>query len=109
MSLIWIFLALFFLWQTNLCESVVFNILTKDLKVCKCATHLVPTFLSPAQKEVRAQFCDENLRRWRADTCHFLSRIITCDETWLSTFELETKRQASAWLAAGPAHNIHTA
>ncbi len=44
---------------------------------------------------------DENLQRWRQDPQHFLSSVITCDETWLSTFEMETKRQSSVWLEPG--------
>ena len=84
--------------ESNLSESVTFQILKKDLKLRKRAARLVPTQLSDAQKEIRAQLCDENLTRWRRDPDRFLSRIVTCDESWLSTFEQETKRQTSAWL-----------
>ncbi len=87
--------------ETNLSESVTFNILRKDLNVRKHVARLVPTFLSETQKEVRAQFCDENLRRWRGAPDTFLSTIVTCDETWISTFEQETKRQSSVWLKPG--------
>ncbi len=87
--------------ETNLSETVTFNILWKDLNVQKRIARLVPTFLSETQKEVHAQFCDENLRCWRAQPDTFLSTIVTCDESWMSTFEQETKRQSSVWLQPG--------
>lgn len=93
--------------EANLSETVTFNILRKDLEVRKRAARLVPTSLSDTQKEVRAQLCDENLTRWRRDLDHFLSRIIMCDETWLSTFEPETKRQSSVWLNKGDPRPQH--
>ncbi len=89
------------LLQTELCESVVFNILRKDLCAKKRSACVVPQTLTPLQKETRAQLCDENLQRWHQDPDNFLSSVITCDETWLSTFEMETKRQSAVWLEPG--------
>lgn len=93
--------------EAELSETVTFNILRKDLQARKRAARLVPTFLSDTQKEVRAQLCDENLRRWRADPDNFLSTIVTCDETWISTFEPETKRQSSVWLQCRETRPTH--
>ncbi len=87
--------------ETELSESVIFNILRKDIGLKKKSAHVVPQVLTAGQMETRAQLCDENLHRWKADPDNFLSRIITCDETWLSTFEMETKRQSAVWLEPG--------
>ncbi len=87
--------------ECSISETVAFQILRKDLNVRKRAARLVPTFLTESQKEVHAQLCDENLTTWKRDTEHFLSRIVTCDKTWISTFEAETKRQSSVWIQPG--------
>ncbi len=92
--------------EAELTKTVVFNILKKDIGVKKKSARVIPQVLTPLQKENRAQLCDENLRRWRQDPRKFLSRIITCDETWLSTFEMETKRQSSVWLEPGQPHPV---
>ncbi len=34
----------------------------------------------------------------RVNPGDFLSQILTTDETWIVTFEPETKRQSSAWI-----------
>ncbi len=43
----------------------------------------------------------ENLALIRQNHREMLSKIVTGDETWIATFEPETKRQSSAWVEVG--------
>ncbi len=46
----------------------------------KIASRWVPHDLTPAQKQLRADICDEHLQRYKADN-DILARIIAIDET----------------------------
>lgn len=59
---------------------------------------MVPHLLTDKQKAFRKRICEENLALVRQDPGDVLARIITTDETWIATFEPETKRQSSAWV-----------
>ena len=85
---------------TGISTHTLRTILKKDLKLrCKCAKFILKE-LSNAQKWTRMTVCKDNLDRLckEADTEAFMQRIITGDETWLSTHELETKGTTSAWV-----------
>jgi len=59
-------------------------------KVC---AKLVPRTLTLEQKEARVNICTGILTNIETDPT-FLDRVITCDESWLFTYDPETKRQS---------------
>ncbi len=83
---------------SGLTRGTVWNIVKKDLRMRRRCARLVPHLLTPEQKAFRKRLCEENLRDMRKDPAEFLSRIVTCDETWIATYEPETKLQSSAWV-----------
>jgi hypothetical protein len=56
-------------------------------KVC---AKMVPRLLTPEQKENRKRICTDILEQIQVGS-HFLDKVITCDETWM------TKRQSMHW------------
>ncbi len=62
------------------------------------STWFIPHVLTPEQKAFRKCLCDSNLANMRKDPQEFLGKIVTTDETWIATFEPETKRQSAAWV-----------
>ncbi len=64
---------------------------------CRSA-RFVPHLLTPEQKAFRKRICDGNLADMMVDPEAFLGKIVTTDETWIATFEPETKRQSAAWV-----------
>ncbi len=92
--------------RTGLSKFVVLRILKDDLKMTKRAAKFVPRILTEGQMETRKVLCQQHLDTLCAaeDPEQFLSRIITSDETWLSTFEPETKVESSVWLRKGDPH-----
>ncbi|KAK3785189.1 hypothetical protein RRG08_008529 [Elysia crispata] len=49
------------------------------------------------QKDSRVNFSRNFLRRFQAEQNDFLGRIITGDETWVYSWDPETKRQSAEW------------
>lgn len=73
------------------------DILTNKLGMRRVSARWVPRILSSDQMRERVRKCREYRRRYAEEGDTFLSRIITCDETWVHMFEPETKRQSSVW------------
>ena len=62
-------------------------------KVC---AKMVPKLLSDEQKERHKELCLDLLQRTENEP-DLLNSIITCDETWIFTYDPETKRQSMQW------------
>jgi hypothetical protein len=71
-------------------------ILTEDLAMRRVAAKFVPRLLSDDQKSRRLEVCEELKQRVEMEP-HFMSRIITGDETWVYGYDPETKLQSSQW------------
>lgn len=64
------------------------------LRLRKLTARWVPHKLTPENKQERVDCCNELLR----SSCRrMLSRIVTCDETWLYFYDPETKEQSKQW------------
>ncbi len=85
---------------TNVSKTGVHNIIKKDIKFSKLAPKFVPHLLTPEQKQFRMQLCELNLQSLRDDE-NFLSRIITGDESWVSVYEMELKKDSKEWHPKG--------
>ena len=72
------------------------KILTEDLKMWRVASKFVPRLLSVDQKQKRLDVCLD-LKENSAKDPNFLSNVITGDETWVYTYDQETKTQSSQW------------
>ena len=72
------------------------KILTEDLKMRRVASEFMPRLLSVDQKQKRLDVCLD-LKQNAADDPSFLSNVITGDETWVYTYDPETKTQCSQW------------
>ena len=57
----------------------------------------VPHLLTDDQRATRLQWSRQHLRRFRREGEDFLTRIMTCDETWVFSWDPKLKRQC--WMA----------
>ncbi len=64
------------------------------MKLSKLSLKFVPKDLTQAQKDVQKSACERNLQRLKDDPT-ILDRLVTGDESWVSVFEVPTKRQSS--------------
>jgi len=60
-------------------------------------TKFVPCLLTDAQKENSVTISQELFDRSNADE-NFLKNVITGDETWVYSYDVETKVQSSQWM-----------
>jgi hypothetical protein len=76
--------------MVNIDKLTVRQVLHEDLNMTKVCAKMVPRLLTPEQKENRKRICTDILEQIQANS-HFLDKVITCDETWM------TKRQSMHW------------
>ncbi|XP_068246292.1 protein GVQW3-like [Palaemon carinicauda] len=72
------------------------TVLTEDLNLPKVCAKLVPKFLSDDQKQFRVKCCTDILKMIEDDS-GFLNKVVTCDESWVFTYDPESKHQSAQW------------
>ena len=83
--------------ETSMSRTSVFRVLTNKLNKKKKFSKWVPHLLTDEHKESRVNFSRNFLRRFQTEQNDFLDRIITGDETWVYSWDPETKRQSAKW------------
>lgn len=76
--------------------GTLWRILHEHLHMSRVSARWVPRILTDEERNRRVTKSTAFLRRHRREP-GFLDRIITCDETWLWTFDPESKQQSSVW------------
>jgi len=76
--------------EVNLDRESVRWILREELSIRKVCGKTVSKVLSDEQRERRKELCLDVLQRIENEP-DLLNLIITCDETWIFTYDLETK------------------
>ncbi len=87
--------------RTGISHPIVHRILRQDLKMTRRCAKFIPRELTEPQKWTCKMICDDNIQFLcsRPDPEDFIQRIITGDETWVSTFEPEGKLATTVWTA----------
>lgn len=78
-------------------------ILTEGLGMKRVATKFVPLLLSKEQKEFRAEVAVDLLQTANHDP-HLLQQVITEHESWVYSYDPETKAQSSQWKSPAYPH-----
>ncbi|KAL4091658.1 hypothetical protein QTP88_026315 [Uroleucon formosanum] len=82
--------------MVNIDRESVRKILVENLNIKKVYAKMVPKNLTIDQKFNRKEICSDTLKIIKDDPS-FINNIITCDETWIFTYDPETKRQSMHW------------
>jgi len=77
------------------------RVLTEELGMHRVAAKFVPRILTADQKQQHINICTE-LCQLASDDETFLSRVITGDESWIYSYDPETKQQSSQWKSPSP-------
>ena len=77
----------------NLCETVIRDILKKDLGYTKKCSRWVPRLLTPEHKAAKVKMAEDFLAKIEADPEGFKKKVVTMDESWVSHFQPESKQQ----------------
>ena len=77
-----------------------YTIIREELKMRKICAKFVPRVLSEDQRERRRNDSREMVQLINSDPTR-LDALVTCDESWMYSYDPETKRQSSQWKHAG--------
>jgi histone-lysine N-methyltransferase SETMAR len=94
--------------EVNLNRESVRRILKEELNKRKFCAKIVPKLLSDEQKERLKELCLDLLQRIENEP-DLLNWIITCDGTWVFTYDPETKRQSMEWNSTSSSRPIKQA
>lgn len=86
---------------TNSFPTTIFRVLHDYLNKEKLYARWVPKELTPAQKSERVRVAREILEVWSENWDELMSRIITCDETWVHYVTPETAESSREWRGKG--------
>ncbi len=67
-----------------------------ELNMNKVCVKLVPKMLNPDQKLIHEQISSDFLERLDEEP-ELMENIITCDETWIFQYNVESKWQSMRW------------
>lgn len=84
--------------QCGIGAAAVNSILHHQLGARKLASRWIPHLLSNDQKRTRVKWCREMLKKFRNGRSKRVSEIVTGDETWIYTYDPETKQQSTVWV-----------
>ncbi|KAI6646177.1 hypothetical protein LOD99_9384 [Oopsacas minuta] len=82
-------------------KAAINTILHDYLGVRRSAARWIPHNLSEMQLEARVEWCKFMLKKFKGGEYKRVYDILTCDETWIYQYDLETKRQSSIWVFPG--------
>ena len=80
----------------RLSVGTVDTILTEDLKLHKICANFVAKILSKDQRQFRVEYCTDMLAMTKTNSS-FLNNVISCDESWVFTYDPESTRQSAQW------------
>ena len=86
--------------QFDVSVVTVHTIICEELKMQKICAKFVLRVLRENQKERRCHDSREMVKLINSDPT-VLDALVTCDESWIYCYDLETKRQSSQWKHAG--------
>lgn len=78
------------------------TMLEGDLSMRKISAKWIPKELSKEQQETRVLIAQSLRSRFRKDA-GMLERIVAIDETWIKSYEPQSKRQSQEWHSSGEA------
>jgi len=80
--------------------------ITDDLGFRKVSARWVPRLFTEDHKQQRLKVCKRLLARYEAEGEAFLHRIVTCDETWVHHYTLESKQASMEWRKKGESASV---
>ena len=86
--------------QFDVSVGTIHTIIRKELKMQKICAKFVLRVLREDQKEKRCHDNREMVELINSDPA-VLDALVTCNESWIYCYDLETKRQSSQWKHAG--------
>lgn len=74
------------------------TILHDHLHVRKLCSRWIPHNLKEEQKQARVKWCKDMLKKFEGGRSNSVYNIVTGDESWIYSYEPETKQQSTVWV-----------
>lgn len=87
--------------EVSISRGSIVSILHDALGLSKVCARWIPRLLTNEQKENRATLSLEMMHIFDRDPNNFRSRIVTGDETWIYSYDPETKEMSKQWVEKG--------
>ena len=79
--------------------KAIHTILHDHLSVRKLCSRWIPHNLTEAQKQARVKWSKEMLKKFKRGRLNLVyNNIVTGDETWIYSYEPESKQQSTVWV-----------
>ncbi|KAG5325413.1 SETMR methyltransferase, partial [Acromyrmex heyeri] len=78
--------------------KAIHTILHNHLSVWKLCSRWMPHNLTEVQKQVRVKWKKEMLKKFNRGRSNLIYNIVTGDETWIYSYEPESKQQSTVWV-----------
>lgn len=78
--------------------KAIHTILHDHLNVRKLCSRWISHNLTEAQKQTRVKWCKEMLKKFNRGRSNLVYKIVTGDETWIYSYEPESKQQSTVWV-----------
>lgn len=82
-------------------KKAIQQILHEHLGVKKLCARWIPHNLKSEQKKARVMWCKQMLSKFGRGAANAVYNIVTGDETWIYSYEPETKQQSTVWVFDG--------
>lgn len=80
------------------------SILHQHLNVRKLCCRWIPHQLTEAEKKARVNWCRKMLKKFDQGRSKTVYNIVTGDESWIYSYEPETKQQSTVWVFQSEPH-----
>jgi histone-lysine N-methyltransferase SETMAR len=83
--------------RVGISSGTVSTILHQRLGLRKLVCRWIPHVLNDNQRRVRIEWCSQMLSKFDGGRSRRVSEIVTGDETWVYTYDPETRQQSAQW------------
>lgn len=87
--------------DVGISKERVHKIIHEHLGMSKVSARWVPRMLTPFDKQRRVECCQAFLDLVKDKEEEMISRIVTCDETWIRQWDPESKQESMQWKFKG--------
>lgn len=85
----------------SISSTSIHSILHEHLAVKKICSRWIPHKLTIDQKKARVDWCKKMLKKFNRGASKDVYKIVTGDESWIYSYEPETKQQSTVWVFQG--------
>ena len=88
-------------YELGIPKTIIYEITNNHMGMKKVCTQWVPKLLTPIQRVIRVNCCQELLQQSAANLAEFFDCIVTGDESWIHHYDPLSQLEAKVWKRLG--------